>query len=76
MACLGLELILVGARLCLGDPEVRTRVVCPIVDPWSPAEQRRLAAEIRSLPSGSATAALAGRHIRLRDQIRAVCPQP
>lgn len=72
--CLGLEVILLGARLCLGEPaEPRqvTIVVCPITAPRDRDFQRRLGAELRTLPAASATESALSEWLSLRDQARA-----
>jgi hypothetical protein len=71
--CLGLELMVLGARLCLGEPaapRVATIAVCPVTVPRDADFQRRLAAELRALPATSATASALSEWLGLRDQAR------
>jgi hypothetical protein len=71
--CLGLEVILLGARLCLGQPDVPRTVtiaVCPITVPRDRDFQRRLSNEIRALPTASATESALSEWLSLRDQAR------
>jgi hypothetical protein len=73
--CLGLELMLFGARVCLGSdlPPARppmTVIACPELEEWSPEEQRALAAELRAHPA-PVTIAAVKRLQRARAQIRA-----
>ena len=48
-----------------------TVAVCPVIAPWSGDYQRRLAAELRALPQGSAVESAVAEAISLRDQARA-----
>jgi hypothetical protein len=71
--CLGLEVILLGARLCLGEPAVPRTVtlsVCPVTTPRDADFQRRLGQELRALPAASATASALSEWLSLRDQAR------
>jgi hypothetical protein len=71
--CLGLEVILLGARLCLGQsdlPRTTTIAVCPITVPRDADFQRRLGQELRSLPAASATQSALSEWLSLRDQAR------
>ena len=73
IACLGLEVILLGARLCLGEtaePKV-TIAVCPVTIPRDRDFQRRLGTELRALPPGSVTESALSEWLSLRDQARA-----
>jgi hypothetical protein len=72
--CLGLEVIVLGARLCLGDPQPpRTAAipVCAVIWPRDRDFQRRLSVELRASPPGSATESALAEWISLRDQARA-----
>ncbi len=72
-ACLGLEVILLGARLCFGNPAIQTATipVCPVISPRDAGFQRRLAAELQKTASGSATESALSEWLSLRDQARA-----
>jgi hypothetical protein len=48
-----------------------TVAVCPITAPWSADYQKRLAAELRRLPPGSAIESAVAEALSLRDQARA-----
>ncbi len=72
--CLGLEVIVLGARLCLGNsqiPQTVTIPVCAVVSPRDWDFQRRLSAELRSAASGSAMESALSEWLSLRDQARA-----
>jgi hypothetical protein len=72
--CLGLEVILLGARLCLGTPDgakTVTIAVCPVTAARAPDFQARLGAELRALPPASATESAISEWLSLRDQARA-----
>ncbi len=72
--CLGLEVIVLGARLCFGEPHVQrtaTVPVCAVISPRSRDFQRRLSAELRAMPPGSATESALSEWLSLRDQARA-----
>lgn len=72
--CLGLEVIVLGARLCFGDPSpprTATIPVCAVTWPRDRDFQRRLSAEVRATPPGSATESALAEWISLRDQARA-----
>lgn len=56
-------------------PARLTIAVCPVIAPWSSDYQRRLAAELRALPAGSAVERAVAEAISLRDQTRA-CRNP
>lgn len=47
-----------------------TVAVCPAIAPWSAGYQKRLAAELRVLPPGSATEGAIAEALSLRDQAR------
>ena len=71
--CLGLEVILLGARLCLGAPDLprtTTIAVCPITVPRDKDFQSRLGQELRALPAASATQSALSEWLSLRDQAR------
>jgi hypothetical protein len=71
--CLGLEVIFLGARLCFGEPQIRpvTIPVCSATSPHDRDFQRRLAAELRAVPPGSAAEIALSEWLSLRDQARA-----
>jgi hypothetical protein len=72
--CLGLEVIVLGARLCFGDPmppRTATIPVCAATWPRDRDFQRRLSVELRASPPGSATESALAEWISLRDQARA-----
>jgi hypothetical protein len=74
--CLGLEVIVLGARLCFaGPPSAATIPVCAVTTPRERDFQRRLAAELRALANGSATESALSEWLSLRDQARA-CRSP
>jgi hypothetical protein len=52
-------------------PAQVTLAVCPVTAPWSADYQKRLAAELRKLPPGSAIESAVAEAISLRDQARA-----
>lgn len=72
--CLGLEVIVLGARICLGNPQIPQTVtipVCAVASPRGRDFQRRLSAELRSATPGSATESALSEWLSLRDQARA-----
>jgi hypothetical protein len=69
--CIGLEVLVLGARLCFGEPVSGGHAACPSLRLHDRAFQSRLAAELRALPPGTATEAALGEWIALRDQARA-----
>jgi hypothetical protein len=72
--CLGLEVIVLGARLCFGEPNIQRTAavpVCAVISPRSRDFQRRLSAELRTMPPGSATESALSEWLSLRDQARA-----
>jgi hypothetical protein len=73
--CLGVELMLLGARLCLGNDlpppsPPMTVIACPELEAWSAEEQHALAVELRAHPTPVTMAAIK-RLQRVRAQIRA-----
>jgi len=72
LTCLGLEVILLGARLCFGEPTPpRTVQVCPIVVPRSKEWQRALRAERFAAANSPRTDEAISEWLSLRDQARA-----
>lgn len=74
IACLGLEVILLGARLCLGEPAEPKQVtiaVCPVIIQRGRDFQRRLGDEVRQLAPDSAIESALSEWLSLRDQARA-----
>lgn len=72
--CLGLEVVLLGVRLCLGEHAAGRTVtipVCAVTVPRDRAFQRRLAAELRAGGQDTATASAIAEWLSLRDQARA-----
>jgi hypothetical protein len=70
LVCFGLLLVLCQPA----EKPVPSRVtvaVCPVVAPWSADYQKRLAAELRKLPPGSAIENAIAETLSLRDQARA-----
>lgn len=70
--CLGFEVVLLGARLCLGEPAPRERAVtvCPVIIERDSAWQRTLRDErVAAAPSPRTDEALA-EWLSLRDQAR------
>jgi hypothetical protein len=70
LVCFGLLLVLCQPA----EEPVPSRVtvaVCPVVAPWSADYQKRLAAELRKLPPGSAIEHAIAETLSLRDQARA-----
>ena len=72
-----MKLVCFGLLLVLCQPAEEpvpshvTVAVCPMVAPWSAEYQKRLAAELRKLPPGSAIEGAIAEAISLRDQARA-----
>lgn len=56
-------------------PAQVTVTVCPIAAPWTADYQKRLAAELRVLPPGSAIESAIAEALSLRDQARACAVQ-
>lgn len=52
-------------------PAQVTVAVCPVIAPWGADYQKRLAAELRALPPGSAIEGAVAEALSLRDQARA-----
>jgi hypothetical protein len=70
--CLGLEVIVLGARLCLGEPALRAPdVVCPIITERNVAWQRALRAERLAAAGSPHTDEALAEWLNLRDQARA-----
>jgi hypothetical protein len=66
--------IVLGARLCLGNPQIPPTVTIPVCAVASPRDrdfQRRLSAELRSAATGSAVESVVSEWLSLRDQARA-----
>ncbi len=73
--CIGLEVIVLGARLCLGEPALRAPgVVCPVMVERSAEWQRELRAERLVAPASPRTDDALGEWLSLRDQAR-LCKQ-
>jgi hypothetical protein len=69
LVCFGLLLVMCQP---VAEP-ARSRVtvaVCPVTTPWSADYQKRLAAELRALPPGSAIEGAIAETLSLRDQAR------
>lgn len=71
--CLGLEVFILGARLCLGQPQFETVTipVCAVTTPRDRDFQRRLSAELRAVPPGASLENALSEWLSLRDQARA-----
>lgn len=70
--CLGLEVIVLGARFCMGDPALRAHdAVCPIVGERSAAWQRSLREERLAASGSPRTDEALAEWLSLRDQARA-----
>jgi hypothetical protein len=52
------------------EPPKRTTIICPPIIEWKVDIQKRAAAEIRTLPKGSASAELMARAIEQRNVVR------
>jgi hypothetical protein len=68
--CLGLEVILLGARLCLGtsdEAKTVTIAVCPVIVARDRDFQARLGAGLRALPPAAATQSAIAEWLSLRD---------
>ena len=70
LICFGL-LLTVCQPMSVPLPSRVTVAVCPVIAPWSAGYQKRLAAELRRLPPGSATERAVAEALSLRDQARA-----
>jgi hypothetical protein len=74
--CLGLEVIVLGARLCYGEPVLRAPdVVCPVIAERSTSWQRQLRAERLAAAGSPRTDEALAEWVSLRDQARA-CRSP
>lgn len=70
--CLGLEVIVLGARLCFGEPALRAPdTVCPVIAERSTAWQRALRAERLAAAGSPRTDEALSEWLSLRDQARA-----
>lgn len=70
--CLGLEVVLLGARICFGEPALRAPdAVCPIVAEHGAAWQRELRAERIAAAGSPRTDEALSEWLSLRDQARA-----
>jgi hypothetical protein len=70
--CLGLEVILLGAQLCFGEPALRAPdVVCPVISERGAAWQRELRAERLANAGSPRTDEALAEWLNLRDQARA-----
>ncbi len=70
--CLGLEVIVLGSRLCFGEPAPRTAVtVCPVIAARSAAWQHALRIERLAAGSSPRTDEALAEWLSLRDQGRA-----
>lgn len=73
LACLGLEVIVLGVRLCFGEPAPRAGVtVCPAIIARSAAWQGELRTERLGAGSSPRTDEAISEWLSLRDQAR-VC---
>jgi hypothetical protein len=70
LVCFGL-LLVICQPVEESVPAQVTVAVCPEIAPWSPDYQKRLAAELRALPQGSAIESAIAEALSLRDQARA-----
>jgi hypothetical protein len=71
LVCFGLLLVVCQP---VEEPPQVTIAICPQIAPWSADYQKRLAAELRALPPGSAIENAIAEALSLRDQARA-CEQ-
>jgi hypothetical protein len=70
--CLGLEVIVLGARLCFGEPAPRAAVtVCPVVVARNGAWQRQLRDERLAAAASPRIDEALAEWLSLRDQARA-----
>jgi hypothetical protein len=70
--CFGFEVVLLGARLCFGEPILRTPdVVCPVIVARSIAWQRQLRSERLAASRSPRTDEALAEWLSLRDQARA-----
>ena len=70
LVCFGL-LLVVCEPVAIPPPAQVTVAVCPRIASWSADFQKQLAAELRTLPSGSAMEKAIAETLSLRDQARA-----
>lgn len=70
LVCFGL-LLVVCQPVAEPAPSRVTVAVCPVMANWSGDYQKRLAAELRTLPPGSAIESAIAEALSLRDQARA-----
>ncbi len=70
--CIGLEIFVLGTRLCLGDQQqsVTAVTVCPVIQQHSAEFQKSVADELRRTPAGAALKSVTAEWINLRDQAR------
>jgi len=73
LLCLGLEVIVLGARLCLGEPssQAKTVTICPVIVERSTAWQRELRTERLAAAESPHTDEVVAEWLSLRDQARA-----
>lgn len=69
--CLGFELILLGSRLCLGEPAQSAVQVCPLIVERSSGWQHDLRSERLATAASPRTDEALAEWISLRDQARA-----
>ncbi len=69
LICIGL--LVTVCRTVEAPPARVTVAVCPVTASWSVPFQRRLAAELRAMPEGSAAEQAVAEAVSLRDQARA-----
>lgn len=71
MNCLGLELIVIGTRLCFGQdvetPRQSTVVVCAPILEWTEADQKAAEQKLRALPKGDPLRKMGVLYVRQRD---------
>jgi hypothetical protein len=68
LVCFGLLFVICQP---IDEPAQVTVAICPATAPWSVDYQKRLAAELRALPAGSAIELAVAEALCLRDQARA-----
>lgn len=61
---------------CTPAPQPGPVVVAPAVAPWTCAEQRQAAAELKALPAGAVVGRMMGDYGRMRDESRAALGLP
>ena len=71
--CLGLEVAILGVRLCFGEPQLQkvTIPICAVTTPRDRNFQRRLAADLTAAQPGSVLEGALSEWLSLRDQARA-----